>query len=110
MVKQNNEESAVFKNGALEINYAANCVYINGNEIHLTLIEYKLLCLLAKHIGKVLTHQFIMKNVWESSWENDIASLRVFMTTLRRKLERAGSDEQYIKTHVGVGYRMIKVD
>ena len=110
MVKDNNEEGAVFKNGALEINYAANCTYINGSEIHLTQIEYKLLCLLAKHIGKVLTHSFIMKNVWESSWDNDIASLRVFMTTLRRKLERAGSNEQYIQTHVGVGYRMIKVE
>ena len=110
MVKQNNIEAAVFKNGALEINYAANCVYINNEELHLTLIEYKLLCLLAKNVGKVLTHQFIMKNVWESTWDNDIGSLRVFMTTLRRKLERAGSDEQYIQTHVGVGYRMIRVD
>ena len=110
MFKMNSDESVVFKNGALEINYAANCVYVNSNELHLTLIEYKLLCLLAKNIGKVLTHQFIMKNVWESTWENDIGSLRVFMTTLRKKLEKAGIDEEYIQTHVGVGYRMIKVD
>ena len=57
-------------------------------ELHLTSTEYKLLCLMAKIQVKVLTHTYITQKVWGSSWENDIASLRVFMATLRKKLER----------------------
>ena len=61
---------------------------MDGEELHLTPIEYKLLCLLSKNVGKVLTHTFITQNIWGHSWENDIASLRVFMATLRKKLEK----------------------
>lgn len=103
-------ESSVFTNGGLKIDYAAGCTYLNGEELHLTPIEYKLLCLLAKNIGKVLTHTYITQNVWGSSWENDIASLRVFMATLRKKLEKDSMSPQYIQTHVGIGYRMLKVE
>lgn len=100
----------VFQNGRLCVDYAAGCAYIGGEELHLTPIEYKLLCLLARNTGKVLTHTFITQNIWGSSWENDIASLRVFMATLRRKLEAAPDAPQYIQTHIGVGYRMMKVE
>ena len=79
-------------------------------ELHLTPIEYKLLCLLARNTGKVLTHKFITQSVWGSSWENDIVSLRVFMATLRKKLESGEDSAQYIQTHIGVGYRMLKVE
>ncbi len=72
----------------LKIDYAAGCAYLDGAELHLTPIEYKLLCLLSKNVGKVLTHTYITQQIWGSSWENDIASLRVFMATLRKKLER----------------------
>ncbi|MDY3071609.1 MAG: response regulator transcription factor, partial [Eubacteriales bacterium] len=82
-------ESAVFINGALRIDYAAGCAYLKNEELHLTPIEYKLLCVLAQNVGKVLTHTFITQKIWGSSWENDIASLRVFMATLRKKLEAA---------------------
>ena len=75
-----------------------------------TSIEYKLLCLLAKNVGKVLTHTFITQKIWGSSWDNDIASLRVFMATLRKKLEAAPDSPQYIQTHIGVGYRMLRVE
>ena len=61
-------------------------------------------------MGKVLTHTFIMQNIWGSSWENDIASLRVFMATLRKKIEPEADSPQYIQTLIGVGYRMLKVD
>lgn len=101
---------AVFRNGDLKIDYAAGCAYIGDSELHLTPIEYKLLCLLAKNVGKVLTHTYITQNVWGSSWENDIASLRVFMATLRKKIESAPGSPQYIQTHIGVGYRMIKAE
>lgn len=100
----------VFTNGKLKIDYVSGCVYLNDLEVHLTPMEYKLLCLLAHNIGKVLTHKYILQNVWGSSWENDVASLRVFMATLRKKLEQKGEGVQYIQTHVGIGYRMLKID
>ena len=78
-------------------------------EIRLTPIEYKLLCLLAGNTGKVLTHKYILQNVWGSSMENDVGSLRVFMATLRKKLEKAPGAPQYIQTHIGIGYRMLKI-
>ena len=101
---------AVYENGKLRIDYASACVYIDGRELHLTPIEYKLLCLLAHNTGKVLTHKFITQSVWGSSWDNDVASLRVFMATLRKKLEAAPGSPQYIQTHVGIGYRMLRVE
>ncbi len=104
------KQNAVFTNGALKIDYPAGCAYLDDEELHLTPIEYKLLCLLAKNVGKVLTHTFITQSIWGSSWENDIASLRVFMATLRKKIEKDPSSPQYIQTHIGVGYRMLKVE
>lgn len=103
------EESAVFKNGELKIDYLAGCVYIDGNPIHLTPIEYKLLCLLAKNIGKVLTHNFIIKEIWGNAVPGITPSLRVFMATLRKKIERTPAQPQYIQTHVGIGYRMLRI-
>lgn len=103
-------ESSVFTNGALKIDYAAGCVYLNEKELHLTPIEYKLLCLLAKNVGKVLTHTFIMQNIWGTNVGDDIASLRVFMATLRKKINNSENGVQYIQTHIGVGYRMMKIE
>ena len=98
--------SSVFVNGKLKVDYAGGCAYLDGQELHLTPIEYRLLCLLCQNVGKVLTHTFITGKIWGRSMESDIASLRVYMATLRRKLEREG-DAQMIQTHVGVGYRMV---
>jgi len=102
--------SSVFINGKLKIDYAAGCAYLDDTELHLTPIEFKLLSLLSKNVGKVLTHKFITENIWGSSWDNDVGSLRVFMATLRKKIEKSPDSPQYIQTHVGVGYRMIKVE
>ena len=96
-------ETSVFVNGQLKIDYAAGCVYLNDQELHLTPIEYKLLCLLAKHVGKVLTHSYITDSIWGNHVDNDVASLRVFMATLRKKIERDPNSPQYIQTHIGVG-------
>lgn len=104
------ETDAVFTNGALKIEYASGCAYIGGEELHLTPIEYKLLCLLARNVGKVLTHKYILKEVWGSAQDSDIPSLRVFMATLRKKLERDPASPKCIQTHVGVGYRMLRID
>ena len=76
---------AVFTNGKLKVDYAAGCAFLDGQELHLTPSEYKLLCLLCKNVGKVLTHTFITQQIWGRSWGNDVASLRVFMATLRKK-------------------------
>ena len=101
---------SVFQNWKLRVDYAAGCAYMNDEELHLTPIEYKLLSLLSHNVGKVLTHTFITRKIWGSSWDNDIASLRVFMATLRKKLESAPDSPQFIQTHIGVGYRMVKVE
>lgn len=111
LLKSSNDAGKpVFQNGELKIDYAASCVYLKGEEMHLTPIEYKLLCLLSHNVGKVLTHTYITMQIWGSSRENDIASLRVFMATLRKKLEPEKTSPQYIQTHIGIGYRMLRVD
>ncbi|MDY4144047.1 MAG: response regulator [Oscillospiraceae bacterium] len=104
------EESSAYENGELRIDYSAGCVYLSDKEIHLTPIEYKLLCLLAKNTGKVLTHNYILKEVWGSPTASDVSSLRVYMATLRRKIEKSSNGVQYIQTHVGIGYRMLRIN
>lgn len=101
-----NTSADIFTNGSLKIDYAKGCVYVDEQEIHLTAIEYKLLCLLAKNIGKVLTHNHIKKEIWldENGCDSQL-SLRVFVTNLRKKLK----SPDYIKTHIGIGYRMVNV-
>lgn len=103
-----NKSESVFVNGNLKIDYAAGCAYLSDKELHLTPIEYKLLCLLSRNVGKVLTHTFITQKIWGAAWESNIASLRVFMATLRKKIEPSADSPQYIQTHVGIGYRMVK--
>lgn len=105
------KESNIYINGDLKIDYAGGCAYVNGTEIHLTPIEFKLLCLLSQNTGKVLTHNHIIREVWggaNGTQASDIPSLRVFMATLRKKVEKDPSSPQYIQTHIGVGYRMIR--
>ncbi len=102
------KDSTVFINGDLKIDYAAGSVFMEDKEIHLTPIEYKLLCLLAKNAGKVLTHNFILHEIW-GDYTNDVSALRVFMATLRKKIEKNPSQPEYIQTHIGIGYRMLQV-
>ena len=103
-------ESAVYENGSLRIDYAAGCAYLNGSEIHLTPIEYKLLGLLAKNTGKVLTHNYILKEIWGNYTASDVGSLRVFMAMLRKKLQAGNDAQPFIQTHIGIGYRMLKAE
>ena len=110
LIQASTPQKAVYENGQLQIDYASGCAFLAGEELHLTPIEYKLLCLLAQNTGKVLTHKYITQSVWGSSWENDVVSLRVFMATLRKKLESAPGSAQYIQTHIGIGYRMLKIE
>ena len=110
MMQANNTNESVFRNGKLRVDYVAGSAYLDEEELHLTPIEYKLLCLLSQNVGKVLTHKFIAEKIWGSAWETDVGSLRVFMTTLRKKIEKLPDSPQYIQTHIGVGYRMMKVE
>ena len=104
------QEVSIFINGQLKIDYTAGCTYLKGKELHLTPIEYKLLCLLSRNVGKVLTHTYITQQIWGNCSQNDVASLRVFMATLRKKLEPDKNGLQYIQTHIGIGYRMLRIE
>ncbi len=103
-------DDPVYRNNELEIDYSAGIVRMSGNEIHMTPIEYRLLSLLARNTGKVLTHAYIIQNIWGTAVDTDIVSLRVYMNALRRKLKQDSSAKPYIRTHVGIGYQMIKSD
>lgn len=107
---QNNQNDGTpyFHNGSLTIDYQMQTVLVKNQEIHVTPIEYKIICLLAKNLGRVLTHTFITKEIWGSSLEGDVASLRVHVATLRKKIEKKDNSNMFIQTHVGIGYCMIK--
>lgn len=107
LMKSENISATEFVNGRLRIDYVSGCVHLDDEEIHLTPIEYKLLCLLAKNVGKVLTHKYIIQSVWGTPADNSEASLRVFMATLRKKL--SDGSQALIQTHIGIGYRMMKL-
>ena len=105
-----NASNSLFENGVLRIDFAAGCVSVDGQEVHLAPMEYKLLCLLASNVGKVLTHKAILQAVWGNTLAQALPSLRVFMATLRKKLEAASPQCNCIRTHVGIGYRMSRVE
>lgn len=97
-----------FNLGGLTVNFEKRKVFVNEREIHLTPIEYKMLVLLIQNQGKVLTHRFIQQEIWGSPTTDDYQSLRVFMSNIRRKIEEDTSNPKFIKTEVGVGYRLVE--
>lgn len=107
IVTNNGEENAgIFKVKDLVVDFDKRKVTISNEDIHLTPIEYKIMALLCRYPGKVLTHNFIIKEIWTSPVGNETKSLRVFMASLRRKIEKNPAHPQYIYTEVGVGYRL----
>ena len=102
------QQSGTFIHGKLKIDYVAHSVYLDGEEVHLTNYEYKILCVLAQNVGKTLTHNFIITKVWGPGG-NDANGLRVFMAGIRRKIEKDLYSQELIRTDVGVGYRMNKI-
>lgn len=97
----------IFQFDGLCVDFEKYKVYVDAQEIHLTPIEFKLLALLIDNAGKVLTHSFIIRNIWGYSSCEDSQSLRVFMANIRRKIEKDTSHPRYIITEVGVGYRFV---
>jgi two-component system, OmpR family, KDP operon response regulator KdpE len=100
------EGSSVFAVGELQVDLAARRVMVDGKEIHLTPLEYKLLAALIKHAGKVLTHRFLLQEVWGPGHAEETHYLRVFMASLRRKLEADPARPRYLLTEPAVGYRL----
>lgn len=107
-VAQSGGESApvVLEVGPLRIDQARREVFVAGNQVRLTPIEFRLLVLLTKNAGKVLTHRLILKEVWGPSYFQETHYLRVFMTQLRRKIEADPTRPRLLLTEPGVGYRM----
>jgi two-component system KDP operon response regulator KdpE len=85
---------------------AARRVYVRGEEIHLTPIEYRLLTILSRHAGRVLTHRQLLEQVWGPQQARETHYLRIFMASLRRKIELDPAQPKYLLTEQGVGYRM----
>ncbi len=96
-----------FAVGDLKIDFVKRLVKLDNKEIHLTPIEYAIIMLLATHAGKVLTHKFILTNVWGSASVDNTQTLRVTMGNIRRKIETSPAQPRYIATEVGVGYRLM---
>ena len=99
-------QEQIYSCDGLTIDFEKRLVTLEGEEIHLTQIEYKLVSLLAKNGGKVLTYDFILKEIWGPYADTDNQILRVNMANIRRKLEKNPAEPHYIYTEIGVGYRM----
>jgi two-component system KDP operon response regulator KdpE len=100
------DESSVFESGALKVDLGLRQVFVNGAETRLTPIEFKLLGVMVKHAGKVLTHRQLLKEVWGPGCSEDVNYLRVFIHQLRRKIEAVPANPKHLITEAGVGYRL----
>ncbi len=96
----------VAKAGPLTVDLAARIVSLNGTRVTLTPKEYRLLQLLAQHAGNVVTHQYLLKEVWGSPHMHDTHYLRIFVRKLRQKIEQDPTQPQILLTELGVGYRL----
>lgn len=103
-------QSGKFTSGDLLVDFDKRHVFIDGEDIHLTQNEFKLVGLLAKYAGRVLTYDFLIKKIWGPNAPSDNQILRVNMANIRRKLEANPAEPKYIFTEIGVGYRMVEGD
>ena len=99
------DQSGVFTSGVLKVDLLKRQVVVGDKEVHLTPIQYRLLSVLIKNAGKVLTHQYLLKEVWGPSYRDNSHYLRIYMSQLRQKLETDPTQPQYLLTESGVGYR-----
>jgi len=107
---QEQGEAPIFRCGDLAVDLVRRVVTLKGNEVKLSAREYDLLRLLVMHAGKVLTHQFILREVWGPAHTEDVQYLRVYVRTLREKLEEDPTRPRYLLTETGVGYRLKEGD
>ena len=108
----NNEiaQSGKFTVKDLTIDYDKHHVLIGDQDVHLTLNEFKIVALLGKYAGKVLTYDYLIKQIWGPKAKADNQILRVNMANIRRKIEKNPASPEYIFTEIGVGYRMVEGD
>lgn len=106
-ISLNNDSQPNLITGDLEIDLSSRIVKRDGNIIKLTATEYNLIALLAKNQGRVLTHQFLLKEVWGLGYQNETQYLRVFVAQLRKKLEKNPNNPKHLVTESGVGYRFV---
>ena len=99
------KKEKIFQCDYLKVDWEKHQVSIDGKEVHLTPMEYKILKLLIDNRGKVLTHNYILSQIWGSAQGVEAANLRVFMAALRRKIEKDPGNCRFILTEIGVGYR-----
>ena len=104
--EQAQRQTGVFHTGDLEVDYDKRRVYVNGEDAHLTQNEYKIVALLSKYSGRVLTYDSIIKHIWGPNAKQGNRILRVNMANIRRKIEPSTAEPRYIMTEMGVGYRM----
>lgn len=104
-VEQAASQTAVYSRDGLVIDFDKRLVTLENADIHLTQIEYKLVSILAKNAGKVLTYDYLLKEIWGPYADTDNQILRVNMANIRRKLEKNPAEPHYIFTEIGVGYR-----
>ncbi|MCX7192623.1 MAG: two-component system response regulator KdpE [Proteobacteria bacterium] len=102
----NGEEEGIFSVDGLKVDMIHRKITVNGAEVHLTPIEYRLLTVLVKHAGKVLTHRLLLREVWGPNYVERAHYLRIYMGTLRHKLEQDPARPRFLLTEVGVGYRL----
>ena len=107
---QGEKQKVTFLNGKLVIDYDKHRVYVEEQDAGLTQNEFRLLSLLGKYAGKVLTYDYMMKEIWGPNMKGDNRILRVNMANIRRKIEKNPGQPQFIFTEVGVGYRIIETD
>jgi two-component system KDP operon response regulator KdpE len=100
------DQNGIFKTGALKVDLLKRQVFVADSEVHLTPIQYRLLSVLIKNAGKVLTHQSLLKEVWGPSYKDNSHYLRIYMSQLRQKLEKDPAQPQYLLTESGIGYRL----
>lgn len=104
--EQAQRQTGVFHTGDLEVDYDKRRVYVNEEDAHLTQNEYKIVALLSKYSGRVLTYDSIIKHIWGPNAKQGNQILRVNMANIRRKIEPSTAEPRYIMTEMGVGYRM----
>ena len=99
-----------YRAGDLTVDYEKHVVTLKGEAVHLTQIEFKLLSLLSKNAGKVLTYSYIMEQIWGPYVDSNNQILRVNMANIRRKIEKNPAQPEFIFTEIGVGYRMVEAN
>jgi two-component system, OmpR family, KDP operon response regulator KdpE len=100
----------VIKFGPLAIDFTARAVFVNDQRVALTPKEYRLLQILAQHSGNVVTHQFLLREIWGNEHVDDTHYLRIFVRKLRRKIEADPTQPRILLTELGVGYRLVSAD